>query len=89
MPFVSHLVEQSPVDRAATLELARRGRRFLLKSGDGVVRRHAPLDEADVATYLLHEDGFLRVPVLIVDDLVVRGYTESLYEEALEATDGA
>lgn len=71
------------MDRAATLELARRGRRFLLKSGDGIVRRHGALGEGEVTTYLLHEDGFLRVPVLLVDDLVVRGYSEALYEEAL------
>jgi hypothetical protein len=87
VPFLSHLVEQSPVDRAAALALARRGRRFLLKSGDGVVRRQAPLGEPDVTTYLLHEDGFLRVPVLVVGDLVVRGYTDALYEEALGAAD--
>jgi hypothetical protein len=81
--FESYLVEHAPVDRAATFELARRGRRFLLKSGDGIVRRHRPLGEGEVTTYLLHEDGFLRVPVLLVDDLVVRGYSEELYEEAL------
>jgi hypothetical protein len=83
VPYVNHLVEAAPIDRAATLAIARGGRRFLIKSGDGVVRRQAPLAEAEVATYLLHEDGFLRVPVLIVGDLVVRGYTEALYEEAL------
>jgi hypothetical protein len=83
VPYVNHLVEAAPIDRVATLQIARRGRRFLIKSGDGIVRRQAPLDAADVATYLLHEDGFLRVPVLIVGDLVVRGYTEALYEEAL------
>lgn len=33
--------------------------------------------------YLVHEDGLLRVPVLVLDDLVVRGYTEALYREAL------
>jgi hypothetical protein len=51
------------------------------------VRRQAPLGEPDVTTYLLHEDGFLRVPVLVVGDLVVRGYTDALYEEALGAAD--
>jgi hypothetical protein len=47
--------------------------------------RQAPLTDADAERYLLHEDGFLRVPVLVVGDLVVRGYTEELYREALEA----
>lgn len=36
--------------------------------------------------YLVHEDGFLRVPLLILDDLFVRGYTEDLYREALAMT---
>jgi hypothetical protein len=35
--------------------------------------------------YLVHEDGFMRVPVLILGDLLVRGYTEELYAEAVEA----
>lgn len=33
--------------------------------------------------YLVHEDDFLRVPVLVLGDLLVRGYTEELYREAL------
>jgi len=36
-----------------------------------------------VARYLVHDDGFLKVPVLVVGDLLVRGYTEELYREAL------
>ncbi|MBI2206074.1 MAG: hypothetical protein HYU41_19725 [Candidatus Rokubacteria bacterium] len=42
----------------------------------------APFAEDEVLPHLVHEDGLLRVPVLIVDDLVVRGYTEALYREA-------
>jgi hypothetical protein len=33
----------------------------------------------------VHEDGFLRVPLLVMNDLFVRGYTEDLYREALAA----
>lgn len=43
----------------------------------------APLAEPDALRYLLHEDGFLRVPVLVLGDLLVRGFTEDLYREAL------
>jgi hypothetical protein len=32
----------------------------------------------------VHRDGFLNVPVLLVGDLLVRGYTPELYREALE-----
>jgi hypothetical protein len=76
-------VERAPVDRAATLALARHARRMVVKVGDTFVRLGAPFTEADVVRYLLHEDGFLKVPVLLVGDLLVRGYTEELYREAL------
>ena len=41
------------------------------------------MTDAEVLAYLLHPDGFLRVPVLLRGDLLVRGYTEDLYREAL------
>jgi hypothetical protein len=34
----------------------------------------------------VHEDGFMRVPVLVLDDLLVRGYTDELYAEALRGS---
>lgn len=71
------------MDREATLALARAARRLLVKSGDGVLRLDAPLTDADIVRYLVHEDGFLRVPVLALGDVLVRGYTETLYREAL------
>jgi hypothetical protein len=48
-------------------------------------RARADVTEETAARYLLHEDGFLRVPVLLLDDLLVRGFTEALYGEALRA----
>ena len=70
------------MDRAATLALARGARTLLVKSGDGILRLEAPLTEADVVRHLVHEDGFLRVPVLVLGDVLVRGYTEELYRVA-------
>jgi len=75
------------VDRKATLALARRARRLFVKVGQEILRfdaRQNPITEAEIEKHLVHEDGFLRVPVLVVGDLVVRGYTEALYREALE-----
>lgn len=76
------------MDRDATLTIARRARRLLIKTGARVVRldldRHS-LDDSSAERHLVHEDGFMRVPVLILGDLLVRGYTEELYAEALEA----
>lgn len=70
------------MDRAATLALARGMRTLLVKSGDGILRLDAPLTEADIVRHLVHEDGFLRVPVLVLGDVFVRGYTEELYRAA-------
>ena len=76
-------MEQAPVDREATLALARAACRLLVKSGDGVLRLDVPLTDADIVHYLAHEDGFLHVPVRALGDVLVRGYTETLYREAL------
>ena len=76
------MVDETPVDRAATLALARGARTLLVKSGDGILRLDAPLTDADIVRHLVHEDGFLRVPVLVLGDVFVRGYTEELYRAA-------
>jgi hypothetical protein len=47
------------------------------------VRLQAPIGDAALTQYLVHDDGFLRVPVLVLGDLLVRGYTDELYREAL------
>lgn len=75
------------MDRAQSLELARRARRLLIKVGQDTLRFDSavnPITEAQIQSYLVHDDGFLRVPVLHIGDLLVRGYTEELYREALE-----
>jgi len=76
------------VDREATLALARRARRLLIKVGPDTLRFDAtanPITDAQIDAYLVHDDGFLRVPVLTMGDLLVRGYTEELYREALRS----
>jgi arsenate reductase-like glutaredoxin family protein len=72
------------VDRSATLALARAARRIFVKAGDTIVRLEGPLADADAAKYLVHQDGLLRVPVLVIGDVLVRGYTDALYREALD-----
>ena len=84
-------MEKAPIDRMATLALARGARRLLAKAGQEVVRldaARAPITDVEAERYLVHEDGFLRVPLLILDDLLVRGYTEDLYREALATARG-
>jgi len=75
------------VDEAGALDLARAARRLLIKAGSDIVRfdrLHDPLTENQARAYLVHDDGLMRVPVLVCDDLLVRGYTEELYREALD-----
>lgn len=77
------------MDRAATLALARQARRFRIKAGSDVIRFDAeanPITEAEIQAYLVHDDGFLRVPALVLGDLLVRGFTDELYREALGGT---
>lgn len=79
------------MDRAQSLALAQRARRFLIKVGQDTLRFDSatnPITEAQIQSYLIHDDGFLRVPVLHVGDLLVRGYTEELYREALKGGSG-
>jgi hypothetical protein len=80
-------VAAAPVDASATLALARTARRFMIKAGADVVRidrARAPFSDEDATRYLVHDDGFLRVPVLMLGDTLVRGYTETLYRDALD-----
>jgi hypothetical protein len=58
---------------------------MVVKLGDAIVRLDGPFSDADLTKYLVHEDGFMRVPVLMIGDLIVRGYSEALYREALGA----
>ena len=74
------------MDREGTITLARRAQRFLVKSGATVIaldRARQPVSDADVLALLLHEDGLIRVPVLLLDDLLVRGFTDDLYRQIL------
>ena len=85
-------MESHRVDEAGALELARGARRLLIKVGSDVVRfdrARDPLSEDQAKAYLVHDDGLMRVPVLVCDDLLVRGYTEELYREALDGGDPA
>lgn len=84
--FESRPLDTHPVDRDGALGLVRGARRFLVKTGAGFVQRDAarePVSEAQALEWLLHEDGLLRVPVLVWGDMLVRGYTDELYERAL------
>ena len=55
-----------------------------MKLGDTLRTFEGPFTDETLAKYLVHEDGFMRVPVLVIDDLIVRGYGDALYRAALD-----
>ncbi len=74
------------------MALARAARRLLIKAGQETVRFDAarqPVSETEALRYLVHDDGLMRIPVLVWGDLLVRGYTEELYREALDVKPAA
>jgi len=76
------------VTREETGELVRKARRLMIKVGQDTLRFDSgtnPITEQQIHAYLVHDDGFLRVPVLTMGDLLVRGYSEELYREALRS----
>ena len=78
-------MDERPIDRAATLAVARGARRLHVKLGDTLTRLEGPFTDAELAKYLVHDDGFMRVPVLVDGDVIVRGYSDALYRDALGA----
>ncbi len=59
-------------------------RRLLVKSGSEVKELDAEkTPREDLLRVLIHEDGFLRIPVLVIDDTLVRGWNEDAYRAAL------
>ncbi len=64
--------------------LLRRTRRFFIKTGNEVRALNAGATAPqELLRALIHEDGFLRIPVLVVDDTLVRGWNEDAYRAAL------
>jgi len=48
-----------------------------------------PVSDAQALEWLLHETGSSVSPVLVWGDLLVRGYTDELYERALASLTAA
>ncbi len=63
-------------------------RRFFIKgkAEHFVLERGGPgADPETLRRHLIHEDGRMRVPVLLTGDLAVRGFAPDLYQQALRA----
>jgi len=42
-------------------------------------RDHAEIAETDLRRAFVHEDGQLKIPVLLLDDVIIRGFDEPTY----------
>jgi hypothetical protein len=72
----------------ATLELLRPARRFFIKGKVEhlFLRRGEPGAALEsLRRHFIHEDGMMRVPVLMAGDVAVRGFHPDLYQQALAA----
>ncbi len=54
-----------------------------MKVGSELRELDAAAPREDLMRFLIHEDGFLRIPVLVVGDTLVRGWHEDAYRAAL------
>jgi hypothetical protein len=86
MTYQDRRVEGRPVGAEETLGLAAAARELFVKVGDEA--HHVGPDDprpgpARLRAWLVHEDGLMRVPVLLAGDRLVRGFTPALYERAL------
>lgn len=54
-----------------------------MKVGTELTELDAAAPREDLMRFLIHEDGFLRIPVLVVGETLVRGWHEDAYRTAL------
>ena len=92
MTYEDRRVEGHPVEAEETLRLAAAARELFVKVGDEA--HHVGPDDprpeaARLRAWLVHQDGMMRVPVLLAGHRLVRGFTPALYARALGSVPGA
>ena len=68
------------------MDIARRFPMLYVKIGGEIIRwdqREGEIPEADLRRAFVHEDGQLKIPVLIVGGVIVRGFDEATYATLL------
>ena len=87
VPYTGHDVAAHPLNAQATLQLVRPCRRFFVKVGEEVFvwdRDQEEVPEEALRRHFVHLDGFIRIPVLIVEaKAAVRGFLPAIYSELL------
>jgi len=84
--FTEHNIDRTPLGPRATLDLAKGVKRIWVKWGKATIQKNLEseaIPPQDLRRYLIHEDGKMRVPVLILGDALIRGYLPETYEKVL------
>ncbi len=76
----------TPVTAEATLALVRE-RRICHVRWEGSMRTwnqaESPVPAERLRQYFVHEEGRIRVPILVAEEVIVRGYDEETYRRVL------
>jgi len=76
----------TPLGAAATLALVRARRTCHVKWEGSMLtwdQELCPVPEERLRLYFIHDDGGIRVPVLVAKEAIVRGYDEETYRRVL------
>jgi arsenate reductase-like glutaredoxin family protein len=76
----------TPVTAAATLALVRERRSCHVRWEGSILtwnQKQSPAPEERLRQYFIHEDGGIRVPVLVAGEAIIRGYDEETYRRVL------
>jgi arsenate reductase-like glutaredoxin family protein len=83
---VVHEISTQPIGPEGTKTLVRQHERLWVKVGSAIQEwdlGRTEITDQDIARYLVHRDGRLRVPVFSRGPILIRGYTEALYRQVL------
>ena len=76
----------TPVSAAATLALVRERRTCHVRWEGSILtwnQEQSPAPEERLRQYFIHKDGGIRVPVLVAEEAIIRGYDEETYRRVL------
>jgi len=74
------------VGAAATFALLRERRTFHVRWEGRILtwdQEQSPAPEGRLRLYFIHEDGGIRVPVLVEKEAIIRGFDEETYRRVL------
>lgn len=79
-------ISTRPIALEETRMLVRQHRKLWVKVGSAIHEwdlDRTEITDEEIARYLVHRDGRIRVPVLSRGPVLIRGYTEALFRQVL------